>query len=141
MFVYFHSMLFIFNDNSQREVSDVNIDKFINSDKKYDEQELRKLCVEITDLYHSWAIVPLYKKSYNKKKGDVEMEFIDPIVSEVKIHCRNRTECLVPAEDIYKTGSPFNEKILQQKINGLKDLYRLKKSLQSYCVMNQKILL
>lgn len=32
------------------KVSDVNIDKFINSDKKYDEQELRKLCVEITDL-------------------------------------------------------------------------------------------
>jgi len=110
------------------KVSDVNIDKFINSDKKYDEQELRRLCVEITDLYHSLGYSAFYiKKATIKKNGDVELEFIDPIVSEVKIHCSNRAECLVPAEAIYKTESPFNEKILQQKINELKDLYSLKK--------------
>lgn len=107
---------------------DVDLSDIISHDKtQYNETELRKLCAEVTERYHSLGYTAFQiKNAVLKKDGRVELLFSDPVVESVAVTGTGTGNEKI-ASDLYVKGGVFNEFKLNENIRNVKKMYSVKR--------------
>ncbi len=108
--------------------ADVDLSDIIRPEKSlYDEADLKKICVDITDRYHSLGYTAFrIRKAVLKKDGSVSLEFLEPAVEEISVTGAGSDENVIQGE-IYTRGAVFNELLLAENMKQLKEKLSLRR--------------
>jgi len=91
------------------------------------EIEIRKICVEITERYHSRGYTAFrIKSTVLKKEGSVELFFGDPLISRITVTGADPYNDTIAGE-IHGVDEAFNETDLNRNISYIKKKYSIKK--------------
>lgn len=91
------------------------------------ETEVRKLCVEITERYHSRGYTAFrIKSTVLKKDGSLELFLSDPLINRISVTGANPYNNTIAGE-IHGVDEAFNEAVLNNNISYIKKKYSIKK--------------
>lgn len=123
--------------------TDVDLSDIIRPEKPvYDEIDLKKICVDITERYHSLGYTAFrISKAVLKNDGHVLIEFLEPVVDEISVSGTGSDSQALQAR-IYTRGAVFNEFTLSENMKQLKAELSLKRLTVDLKKLNEdKILL